>query len=108
LQFSITIIKKASGEDIRFELEVAALRARGQATLTQLGLPTEQLKTIIVEVDGDFYIKSDAALKIASLLQGSVRALAWFKPLPRWLRDPIYMLISNNRYRWFGKKSSCR
>ena len=82
--------------------------ARGQAALTQLGLPTEPLKTIIVEVDGEFYIKSDAALTIASLLRGPVRTLAWFKPLPRWLRDPIYMLISNNRYRWFGKKSSCR
>ena len=66
------------------------------------------MKTIVLEIDGELSVKSDAALGIAALLDGPVRWLAWFKPLPRCLRDPVYMLISNNRYRWFGKKSSCR
>ncbi len=28
--------------------------------------------------------------------------------LPRFLRDSLYDRIARNRYRWFGKRESCR
>ena len=28
--------------------------------------------------------------------------------VPRFLRDPVYKFIAANRYRWFGKKETCR
>ena len=80
----------------------------GQDVLRRLGLSVDDLKTIVFEQDGQLSVKSDAALKIAALLDGPVRVLAWFTWIPHCLRDPLYMFISKNRYRWFGKKSSCR
>ncbi|MGB0414385.1 MAG: thiol-disulfide oxidoreductase DCC family protein [Coraliomargarita sp.] len=99
------IIRHDADARIRF----ASLQsAHGQAVLARLGLSLDELKTIVFEQDGVLYVKSDAALKIAAVLDGPVSWFAWFLWIPRFLRDPLYMLISNNRYRWFGKKSSCR
>lgn len=99
------IIRHDGGARIHF----ASLQSsHGQAVLSRLGLSLDELKTIVFEQDGVLYVKSDAALKIAAMLDGPVRWLAWFLWIPRCLRDPLYMLISKNRYRWFGKKSSCR
>lgn len=80
----------------------------GQKVLQRLGLEAGELKTIVLEIDGSLYVKSEAALRIAGFLKGAISCLAWLRPLPLFLRDPVYMWISNNRYRWFGKKSSCR
>jgi predicted DCC family thiol-disulfide oxidoreductase YuxK len=27
--------------------------------------------------------------------------------IPKFIRDGIYMVISKNRYKWFGKKEKC-
>jgi len=28
--------------------------------------------------------------------------------VPRFVRTPVYRLIARNRYRWFGRRDSCR
>lgn len=99
------IIRHDRAEQIRF----ASLQSsKGQEVLRRLGLSVDDLKTIVFEQDGALFVKSDAAMRIAAVLDGPVRMIGWFQWIPRWLRDPIYMFISKNRYRWFGKKSSCR
>ena len=99
------IIRHDSAARIRF----ASLQsAHGQEVLQRLGLSLDELKTIVFEQDGVLYVKSDAALKIAAMLDGPVRMLGCCHWIPRCVRDPLYMFISKNRYRWFGKKSSCR
>ncbi|MEL7063535.1 MAG: DCC1-like thiol-disulfide oxidoreductase family protein, partial [Bacteroidota bacterium] len=36
-------------------------------------------------------------------------ALAWvFMLVPGFIRDAVYKVIARNRYRWFGKRDSCR
>ena len=99
------IIRHDQGAKIKFASLQSPL---GELAMQRLGLSPGELKTIILEVNGKLYIKSDAALGIAEMLDGPVRFWACCKVIPRFLRDPMYMLISNNRYRWFGKKSSCR
>ena len=32
---------------------------------------------------------------------------AWYRRLPRPLRDALYSLVARNRYRWFGRRASC-
>lgn len=66
------------------------------------------LDSIILLEDGVIYYKSTAALRIARHLSG-----LWpvFYPLiivPKVLRDSVYDWIGTNRYKWFGKKNTCR
>jgi predicted DCC family thiol-disulfide oxidoreductase YuxK len=69
----------------------------------------ENLSTLVLQVDGETYVKSDAVIKIGHLLGGLWRAEATSNALmPKLARDRIYDFIATNRYRWFGKKDSCR
>ena len=52
-------------------------------------------------------MKSDAALTVASYLKLPWSILKFLGVLPKFLRDPVYDWIAKNRYRWFGKDTSC-
>ncbi len=68
---------------------------------------TKQPESIIVLSKGKCYDKSSAALIIAKHLGlfWSLMQVFWIIPKP--LRDAVYMFISRNRYKWFGKQESC-
>jgi len=71
--------------------------------LNQIGLTT------IVFIDsGKAYTHSTAILKIAGHMGGLWPAAAIFFIFPKFFRDYIYKIISKNRYRWFGKRDTCR
>lgn len=61
---------------------------------------------ILIEVDR-VYDKSTAALRIARRLKGFWFLLYVFIIIPSPIRDFIYMIISKNRYKWFGRKTEC-
>jgi predicted DCC family thiol-disulfide oxidoreductase YuxK len=64
--------------------------------------------TVYLYHEGRLYERSEAALRIARLL-GFPWSMAWGLMLvPRFLRDGVYAWIARNRYRWFGKKETCR
>ncbi len=65
------------------------------------------LDSIILFNEGHYYVKSDAALRIAQLLGGSWSWLGALKIFPKVFRDAVYDLIARNRYRWFGRKDAC-
>jgi predicted DCC family thiol-disulfide oxidoreductase YuxK len=53
--------------------------------------------------------QSDASLQVYRRLGGWwAWPLSLFRFVPRWLRDPVYRLIARNRYRWFGRRATCR
>lgn len=54
------------------------------------------------------YQQSDAFLQVCQRMGGPwlVFCLAWLVPRP--LRDGIYRIIARNRYRLFGRRSTCR
>lgn len=63
----------------------------------------------IILVRGDLvFYKSKAALEIAKKLGGMWPFLYVFNVLPSFLLDPVYDWIAKNRYKWFGKKETCR
>ncbi|PZX51886.1 putative DCC family thiol-disulfide oxidoreductase YuxK [Algoriphagus ratkowskyi] len=68
----------------------------------------DYLDSLVLLEKGQIYYKSTAALKIARKLSGFWPALYPLILLPKFLRDSIYNWIGSNRYRWFGKKSTCR
>ena len=75
--------------------------------LLQYKLENYDLSSIILLEDGVMYQKSTAILKIARKLTGISKYLYAFKIVPTSIRDGIYALIAKNRYKWFGKRTSC-
>jgi predicted DCC family thiol-disulfide oxidoreductase YuxK len=62
----------------------------------------------IILLDGaKAYIKSSAALRIASYLSGGWPLLYAFMIVPAVVRNWVYDFIARNRYKWYGKKDSC-
>jgi len=61
-----------------------------------------------VLIEGDCcYTQSDAVLRIVKHLGGLWRILVVLYVIPRPLRNRLYALIAQKRYKWFGKKDSC-
>ena len=88
---------------------VFALTPNQGTTATELlGARAADLDTIAL-VEGDRVTeRSTAVLRIARRLPWPWRASYAFVVLPRPLRDALYRVLADNRYRWFGKKDSCR
>ncbi|MFT5064302.1 MAG: putative DCC family thiol-disulfide oxidoreductase YuxK [Gammaproteobacteria bacterium] len=57
--------------------------------------------------NGQLYSQTDAALRIATQLDGLWYLFAIFRIIPPPLRDVLYRLLGRNRYRLFGKRKSC-
>lgn len=80
----------------------------GRTLVANCALDPDQLDSLVLVEDGICYRKSTAALRIATRLRGGWRMAGIFKVIPRALRDPVYDIIARHRYRWFGKRESCR
>lgn len=80
----------------------------GRRLLEKHGLPTGSMDTVVLVEDDRAYVRSTAALRIARHLVFPWPLLALGLILPAFLRDLVYKLIANNRYRWFGKSDTCR
>lgn len=72
------------------------------------GIDTDKLESILLYDGGKIYTKSSAALQIAKHLSGFWSALSVFLILPKFFRDIFYDILARNRYKWFGKKETCR
>ena len=57
--------------------------------------------------DERVFIRSDAALRVASYLGGAWKLLLIFRIIPRPVRDFFYDLCAKYRYKFFGKYDSC-
>lgn len=64
--------------------------------------------SIMVFHKGQILTESQAVLALLPFLTFPWPLLGVIRLVPRFLRDPVYRLIARNRYRWFGKKSTCR
>lgn len=79
----------------------------GQQLLKQYHLPADNFNSFVLIQDAKAYTRSTAALRVAKQLKGITKLLYGFIIVPRFLRDAIYNLIANNRYKWFGERESC-
>ncbi|MBW6480727.1 MAG: DUF393 domain-containing protein, partial [Bacteroidales bacterium] len=64
-------------------------------------------QTILYYENGKVFEKSTAVLRISRQLGYPWKAAYIFIVLPKFFRDAIYMFISRNRYKWFGKRDEC-
>ena len=73
----------------------------------EFGINPDNIKTIVLVENDNYYIKSDAVLRIFKHLDGMWFILYYLIYIPRPIRNFVYDLVANNRYRWFGKKDVC-
>ena len=78
----------------------------GSALARSLGIDPEDPDTNAVIWKAIAYRRSDAALRVVSLLPGWGWAGA-LHMVPRFLRDAVYRLIARTRYRVWGRHAVC-
>ena len=74
-------------------------------------LPAPQVRDLdsLVLVDArGMHLRSTAALRALEHLGGAWRGAALLRWVPGVVRDAVYGWVARHRYRWFGKKESCR
>lgn len=99
------IIDRDAADSFRF----AALQSdKGQELLKKFKLNTGDFDTFILIDDEKFYKKSTAALRISKKLNGAWKIFYSLIIIPKPIRDFVYSLIANNRYKFFGKREVCR
>ena len=80
----------------------------GQEQLAKLGYDQQEFDSLVLLSGDKVYKKSSAALRIAKKLNGLYPLLYIFIIVPPFIRHAVYDIIARNRYKWFGKRDSCR
>lgn len=95
--------------DPKGHFKFAALQSDfGQKKLEELGYNQEEFDSLVLLSNGQVYKKSSAALRIAKKLTGLYPLLYAFIIIPPFIRHGVYDIIARNRYKWWGKRDSCR
>ena len=79
----------------------------GQHLLREHSIPESEDSLILME-QNSYYTQSTAVLTIARHLNGLFPLLYILIIIPRSIRNLVYRYIANNRYKWFGKRTSCK
>ena len=102
------VVKFAIQRDKKGVLHFASLQSEvAKELMRQYHIDESQLNTFIFIENDKAYQRSTAGLKLVRHFRGLWPLLYAFTIVPRPIRDAVYKLISNNRYRWFGKEESC-
>lgn len=80
----------------------------GQQFLQQFNMPANEFNSFILIENGKAYTRSTGALRMLKHLGGGWKLFYGLIVIPRFIRDALYNLIARNRYKWFGKKETCR
>jgi predicted DCC family thiol-disulfide oxidoreductase YuxK len=81
---------------------------QGQALLRQYWPSTVPPDSLVL-IEGDrVFTQSTAALRILKRLGLPWNLLVIFRIVPRSVRDAVYNFIARQRYRWFGRRETCR
>lgn len=75
--------------------------------MRKFNLPVDELTSVIYVKDDQVFLRSEAALHIASQLDGIWKLSSAFLIVPAFIRDFVYDFIAKNRYRFFGKRDEC-
>ena len=98
------IIKHERAEVLQF---AAVQSPAGVRLLKSVGLDPKDVKTFVLIADGRPYVKSDAAIRVATRFRGAWSLLAFFRIVPRPIRDWMYDVVATKRYQWFGRRETC-
>jgi predicted DCC family thiol-disulfide oxidoreductase YuxK len=98
------ILKRDKNQLFRY---VSLQSEEGEKLISHYAIP-KNVDSVILIKNKEVYLESEAAVEIAAMLPRPWSWMASFSIIPRKLRDKIYRCIARNRYRWFGKRETCR
>ena len=98
------ILKRDRKKQFRF---VASQSKAGKFLIKKFNIPPTTDSVILI-FRNRIFIESDAAIEIVKLLPSPWKMALIFNTIPKKPRDKIYRWIAKNRYKWFGKKETCR
>lgn len=99
------IIKHDKKDNCRF---VSLQSELGQKIIKHIGIDSTKVDSIVLYEPGSaYYLKANAAFKIAAALNGCYPLLNSFSIFPSYLTNQVYDYIAKNRYKWYGKKEQC-
>src|ERR1700733_10306798 len=81
--------------------------AEGKALLSQYGIDPKDPTTFLVLDRGLILTQSAASIHLMAEMSGLWRLAVIARVIPRAWRDWLYRLLARNRYRWFGRRSTC-
>jgi predicted DCC family thiol-disulfide oxidoreductase YuxK len=99
------VIRRDSGKTFKYS---SLQSAYARQALAGKGIDLGSMQSIVLIKDNQVYTQSDAVLEIARGLRFPWPLFYPLRMIPRFIRDGLYRWISKNRYRWFGKESTCR
>jgi len=76
--------------------------------LGDVNIDLEHPDSFVLSKDNEVYFRSTAALMVARQLGLPWSLMSVFLVVPPFIRDAVYNLIARNRYKWFGRKETCR
>ncbi|MBX0324636.1 thiol-disulfide oxidoreductase DCC family protein [Halomicroarcula sp. F13] len=79
----------------------------GTELLERVGLPTDEMESVVLVEGDEVYRKSAAAIRVAELLGWPYSLASVGRLVPDGLRDAAYDVVAENRYDWFGRKDQC-
>jgi predicted DCC family thiol-disulfide oxidoreductase YuxK len=79
----------------------------GRLLLGDYGIDPEDPTTFLVLDQGRQFTQSDGTVHIITALGGLWSIFGAARVIPRAWRDALYRLLARNRYRWFGRRSTC-
>ena len=80
----------------------------GKGIVAKYNLTGNYMDTAIFLDEENIFLRSDAVLRILKHF-GGIYSLAYlFIIVPAFIRNFVYQVVSENRYRWFGKMDTCR
>lgn len=96
-------------KDKKGKLKYASL----QSDFARMALPGDIFlkpghDSVIFLSEGNITDQSTAILKILGHLPFPWSLAVSFLPVPKFIRDSVYRIIARNRYKWFGKRETCR
>ena len=95
--------------DKKNQFQFASLQsAYGSKKVIEIGLADDYMDTVVLIKDDKVFTHSDAILHIAKHLGGIYSLAVVFFIVPKFVRNFFYKIVANNRYKWFGKRDTCR
>lgn len=81
--------------------------AAGKELVQKFKLP-EDLDSVIFIAGEKFFTESNVVLEIVRVLPSFWKLFFVFRIIPNSVRNKIYRFIATKRYRWWGRRDSCR
>jgi predicted DCC family thiol-disulfide oxidoreductase YuxK len=99
------VIRRDANDIFRF----AAIQSHvGKELFEKNNLDISAIDTVVLIVEEKVFTKSTAALRICKELSSPIKILFPLIIIPKFFRDFIYDIVAKNRYKFFGKRDSCR